>query len=133
MFQIGKILALLMIAAILVGCATTTKVERLDISSQPREHHCEIIFYKDSKPSEPYITVGKIESHIKKNLFFGGTVQLEDEAYKELRIKACELGGDSVIIDDYIETSAAEMSHIHVWATVLKQPIKKNKSTVKSK
>lgn len=113
---------ILSIVMILSGCATTTKVEKTNISSQSKEHDCEIVFYKDSKPSEPYITLGKVESHIKKNLFFGGTVQLEDEAYKELRTKACNLGGDSVIIDDYIETSAAEMSHIHVWATVLKLP-----------
>ncbi|MES9903498.1 MAG: hypothetical protein ABW168_12595 [Sedimenticola sp.] len=107
---------------ILSGCATTTKVEKTNFSSQPKEQNCEIVFYKDSKPSEPYTIVGKVESHIKKNLFFGGTVQLEDEAYTELRTKACGLGGDFVIIDDYIETSAAEMSHVHVWATVLKLP-----------
>lgn len=113
-------MTILLIVIILSGCATTTKVEKTNFPSQPKEQDCEIVFYKDSKPSEPYITVGKVESHIKKNLFFGGAVQLEDEAYTELRIKACDLGGDFVIIDDYIETSAAEMSHVHVWATVLK-------------
>jgi hypothetical protein len=95
---------------ILSGCATTTKVEKTNFSSQPKEQDCKIVFYKGAKPSEPYVTLGKIESHIKKNFFFGGTVQLEDEAYTELRTKACDMGGDSVIIDDYIETSAAEMS-----------------------
>ncbi len=57
---------------------------------------------------------------ILQNFFFGGKVQLEDEAFKELRIKACELGGDGVIIDDSIETSVSEMTHVHVWATVIK-------------
>ena len=57
---------------------------------------------------------------MKKNLFFGGKVQLEDEAFKELKRKACSLGGDAVLIDDYIESSASEMTHVHVWATVVK-------------
>ena len=122
MIPIGSTVTILSIIMILSGCATTIKVEKTNISFQPKEQDCEIIFYKDSKPSEPYITIGKVESHIKNNIFFGGTVQLEDEAYKELRTKACDLGGNSVIIDDYIETSAAEMSHVHVWATVLKIP-----------
>ena len=77
-------------------------------------------FYNDEKPNNPYEVIGKIESHIEKNLFFGGKAKLEDEAYKELRLKACGLGGDAVIIDDSIETSAAETSHVHVWATVIK-------------
>lgn len=111
---------MLSIVMLLSGCATTTKVEKTNYSSQSKEQDCEIVFYKDSKPSVPYIILGKVESHLKNNIFFGGTVQLEDEAYIELRMKACDLGGDFVVIDDYIETSASEMSHVHVWATVLK-------------
>jgi hypothetical protein len=30
------------------------------------------------------------------------------------------LGGNVVVIDDHIESSASEFSHVHVWATVLK-------------
>lgn len=120
MMSIRRTLTILSAIILSSGCATTTNVERIDSAYQPNERDCEIIFFKDTKPTEPYDVIGKIESHIKKNLFFGGTVQLEDEAYSELRLKACELGGDSVIIDDYIDTSAAEMTHVHVWATVLK-------------
>ena len=47
-------------------------------------------------------------------------MELEDEAFKELRIKTCELGGDAVIIYDSIETAVSEMTHVHVWATVIK-------------
>ena len=102
------------------ACATTTKVDNLNSAYQSKNKDCEIQFYKDDQPQKNYETIGKIESHIKKNFFFGGKVQLEDEAFKELRIKACGLGGDAVIIDDSIETSASEMTHIHVWATVIK-------------
>lgn len=122
MIPMVNTLTILSIIVLLSGCATTTKVEKINASHQPNEENCNIEFYKDTKPSEPYAIIGKIESHIKKNLFFGGRVQLEDEAYNELRSKACDLGGDSVIIDDYIESSAAEMSYVHVWATVLKSP-----------
>lgn len=116
----ASLISLLLVILILPGCATDTHVEQIIVSHQSKAKDCKIEFYKGSKPSEPYQIIGKIESHIKKNLFFGGKVQLEDEAYSELRFKACGLGGDSVIIDDYIETSAAEMSHVHVWATVLR-------------
>lgn len=110
----------LALIVLLSACATTTKVDNLNSAYQSKNKDCEIQFYKDDQPQKNYETIGKIESHIKKNFFFGGKVQLEDEAFKELRIKACGLGGDAVIIDDSIETSASEMTHIHVWATVIK-------------
>ncbi len=105
---------------LLSACSTTTKVEKLDSGSQARDKNCEIQFFKDEQPGKNYEAIGKIESHIKKNLFFGGAVELEDEAFEELRAKACSLGGEAVIIDDSIETSASEMTHVHVWATVIK-------------
>jgi hypothetical protein len=110
----------LALIVLLSACATTTKVDNLNSAYQSKNKDCEIQFYKDDQPQKNYETIGKIESHIKKNFFFGGKVQLEDETFKELRIKACGLGGDAVIIDDSIETSASEMTHIHVWATVIK-------------
>jgi hypothetical protein len=110
----------LALIVLLSACATTTKVNNFNYDYQAKAKDCEMQFYKDDQPQKDYEAIGKIESHIKKNLFFGGKVQLEDEAFKELRIKACGLGGDAVIIDDSIETSAAEMTHVHVWATVIK-------------
>ena len=105
---------------LLAACATTTKVDKLGYDYVAKDKNCEIQFFKDVQPQKNHEKIGKIETHIEKNLFFGGTVQLEDEAFKELSIKACILGGDAVIINDYIETSAAEMTHVHVWATVIK-------------
>lgn len=64
-----------------------------------------------------YDKLGSLETHIKKNLFFGGRVSLED-ALSELKSKACKLGGNTLVIDDSIQSKAAEMSHLHVWATV---------------
>jgi hypothetical protein len=116
----SKLLMILTSLFLLTACATTTKVDNLDSAYNAKEKDCEIRFYNDEKPNNPYEVIGKIESHIEKNLFFGGKAKLEDEAYKELRLKACGLGGDAVIIDDSIETSAAETSHVHVWATVIK-------------
>ena len=105
---------------ILSACATTTTVDKIGTALDSREDHCKVVFYKDSKPSKTYKIIGKLESHIQGNFFLGGKVNLEDDAYKELSRKACELGGEAVVIDDYMETSAAEMTHVHVWATVLK-------------
>lgn len=118
---LGKIFLLLFTIILVSGCATTTNVDRLNSAYQAKSKNCEIQFFKnDNQPQKDYEAIAKIESHIKKNFFFGGTVQLEDEAFKELRIKACDLGGDAVIIDDCVESSVSEMSHVHVWATVIK-------------
>ena len=111
---------LLALLILLSACATTTKVNKLNTSYKAKDKNCEIEFFKENQLQKKYEEIGKIESHIEKNVFFGGKVQLEDEAYTELRTKACSLGGDAVIINDCINTSASEMSHVHVWATVLK-------------
>lgn len=113
-----KVLPLLCVI-VLSSCATTTKVNRIGTALDSKETDCKIDFYRDSKPSKEYKAVGKIESHIKRNFFFGGKVNLDD-AYRELREKACNIGGDGVVIDDYMETTATEMTHVHVWATVIK-------------
>ena len=118
--SICNILLSLALIILVSACATTTKVDKLNSAYQSKDKNCEIQFFKDAQPQKNYETIGKIELHIKKNFFFGGKVQLEDEAFKELRIKACGLGGDAVIIDDSIETSVSEMTHVHVWATVIK-------------
>jgi len=110
----------LTLIALLSACATATRVDVLNSAYVSENKECEIQFYTDKRPEKDYESIGKIESHIEKNIFFGGTVKLEDEAFKELQLKACSLGGDAVIIDDSIETSASEMSHVHVWATVIK-------------
>ncbi len=119
---INNMLLSLLFIALLSACATTTKVDKLSSPYQAKAKDCKIQFFKDGQPREHYEVIGKLESHIRRNLFFGGKVQLEDEAFKELRMKACDLGGDAVIIDDHVETSASEMTHVHVWATVIKYP-----------
>jgi len=115
-----KLVIFFMPLILVSACGTTTKVNVINSNYKARDKNCEIQFFKDNKPQKKYDEIAKIESHIKRDVFLGGEVQLEDEAYKELRVKTCELGGDAVIIDDSITTSASEMSHIHVWATVIK-------------
>jgi hypothetical protein len=105
-----------------ISCATTTKVDSITSNYQAKSDDCEVKFYKnkEDKPSQNYESIGKIESHIKLNFFFGGKVKLEDDAFSELRKKACGLGGDAVLIDDFVESSVSEMTHVHVWATVIR-------------
>jgi hypothetical protein len=106
----------------LAACATETRVSKLSSNYPAKPEGCDIKIYKDTKPTEQYETLGKIESHIKRNFFLGGRVNLVDEGFQELRQKACELGGDAVVIDDYMESAVSEMTHVHVWATVVKFP-----------
>jgi hypothetical protein len=102
------------------GCSTTTNVTNLGSADPISPEQCEVrITEKSNAPNLPFETLGKLETHVQRNLFFGGRASLED-AYDELRVKACQMGGNLVTIDDYMESSASEFSHVHVWATVLK-------------
>jgi len=110
-----------LMVTMLVSCAaTSTSVKHMGSAYPAREKNCEVEFFKDEEPMRTFEVLAEIESHIKRNFFLGGTVQLESEAYEELRRKACSLGGDAVVIDDYMETAASEMTHVHVWATVVR-------------
>ena len=115
--MLGHLLSILALSS----CSTTTKVDQFGSSYPANPENCEIKFFKKIKPpTEPYEQIGKIETHLQKNFFFGGNVHLEDDVFRELRLKACHLGGNAVIIDNQVESSAAEMSHVHVWARVLR-------------
>ena len=105
---------------LLTACATSTTVSVTDNKYQSTDTFCNIQFFNKSKPNSSYETLAKIESHIQKNMFFGRTAKLEDDAYAELKEKACAVGGNAVVIDDYVESSASEFSHVHVWATAIR-------------
>ncbi|MFZ6734633.1 hypothetical protein ACO0LG_22070 [Undibacterium sp. Ji42W] len=104
------------------GCATTTKVETVGAQRLALENTCKVEILEKSALPPSAITIGKLETHIKGNIFFGGVVRTNDEGYKELRTKVCALGGNAVVVDDLIESSAAEMRHIHIWARALLIP-----------
>jgi hypothetical protein len=109
----------LVVLAQLAGCATSTRVEPLAPHLAARPGGCDVkVIDRGGSAPTGHAAIAKIESHIKRNLFFGGRVTLRDEAYGELRSKACEIGGDQVLIDDFMESAAGEMTHVHVWATV---------------
>jgi hypothetical protein len=114
--------AALVVLAQLAGCATSTTVTPLAHELAPRAGACDVtVIDRGGKVPTGHVAVASIESHIERNLFFGGRVTLLDEAYKELRTKACALGGDEVRVDDFLESAAAEMTHVHVWATVFRR------------
>ena len=107
----------------LSNCSTVTKVDQLGSKYPASPEGCAMaMFQKTAPPTGPYETLGKIESHLKRNIFFGAKTQLEADALTELHFKACDLGGNAVLIDDSVESSAAEMNYVHLWATVLKIP-----------
>ena len=109
-------LALLALSA----CSTTSTVSVIESKYAKNEAECQVTFFKKIKPEGEYRKLAEIESHVQRNMFFGGDAKLEDQAYAELKAKTCNLGGNAVIINDYIESRAAEFSHVHVWATTIK-------------
>ena len=113
-----RVLPLLLI--VLSACSTTTKVSIIDAQYQTNQPVCQITFFKKTKPDREFQKLAQIESHVQRNMFFGGNAKLEDEAYSELKTKTCSLGGNGVIVDDYVESRASEFSHVHVWATAIK-------------
>jgi hypothetical protein len=108
--------------ALLAGCATSTVVTPLapELATRPGACQMKVIDRGGAVPVG-HREVARIESHIQRNFFFGGRATLLDDAYRELRAKACEAGGDQVRVDDFMESAAAEMTHVHVWATVFRR------------
>lgn len=108
----------------LTACATNTAVavvnDKYQLPEQQAAASCSVQFFRNAKPDSTYEMLAKIESHVQKNFFFGGKATLEDEAYAELRKKTCTVGGNAVLIDDYVESTASEFSHVHVWASAIK-------------
>ncbi len=109
-----------LLLVLLSACSTTSTVDVIDAKYQANTTSCSVTFYKKIAPEGKYDTLAKIESHVQKNIFFGGNATLEDEAYAELKKKTCGIGGNAVIINDYVESRASEFSHVHVWATSIK-------------
>jgi hypothetical protein len=116
LLQIGPLALLMLLSA----CSTTSTVDVVDAKNQPNQPDCAVKFFKKIKPEGKYDTLAQIESHVQQNFFFGGDAKLEAEAYAELKKKTCSVGGNAVIINDYVESRAAEFSHVHVWATSIK-------------
>lgn len=108
------------VTLLLTACATNTTVTATGNKYQATDPSCNVRFFNRSKPDSSYETLAKIESHVQKNMFFGKTAKLEADAYAELQQKVCAVGGNAVVIDDYVESSASEFSHVHVWATAIR-------------
>lgn len=115
-----KLAALPALLLLLNACSTTSTVQVVDAKYQSSQADCAVTFFKKTKPEAKFETLAQIESHVKRNFFFGGDAKLEAEAYAELKKKTCGLGGNAVIINDYVESRAAEFSDVHVWATAIK-------------
>ena len=115
--RVGTSLIILGFLSACTDVTTTVQRQGVEASAKPKDYTIQI--FREAKPPGPYETLGKVETHVQRNFFAGGGVQLE-EAYQELRQKGCGLGGDGIIIDHVIETKATENTHIHVWATVIR-------------
>lgn len=118
--MILKRAVLVSLLLLLNACSTTSTVEVVDAKYQAKQADCPVTFFKMTKPELKFETLAQIESHVKRNFFFGGDAKLEAEAYAELRKKTCGIGGNAVIINDYVESRAAEFSDVHVWATAIR-------------
>ena len=106
---------------LLSACSTTTNVQPIGTALPSRPENCDVVILEaNSQAIGKYEELGKIETHLHRNIFLGGGMSLQ-EAYPELRAKACQLGGNAVLIDDHIQSSAAEMRYLHVWARVVRR------------
>lgn len=111
-----------LVVVALAGCATSTVVSPLAPNLEARSGNCRVnVIHRGGAVPARHTQIAKVESHIARNLFFGGRATLLDDAYNELRAKACAIGGDQVLVDDFVESAAAEMTHVHVWATVFRR------------
>ncbi len=117
-------IVVILAAATLSACSTTTSLRTppAGYANARADSNCKVDIYADKsqKPQRPYRVITQAESSIRQNVFFGGKATLDNEAFAELRKQACKVGADAVVISDYIESSATEMSHIYVWADLVR-------------
>lgn len=118
--KIKQIAGSALLLGLLSACSTTSTVRVVNAKYQGTLSACKVSFFKKIKPQGQFETLAQVESHVQRNIFFGGDAKLEDEAYAELKEKSCAVGGNAVIINEYVESRAAEFSHVHVWATVIR-------------
>lgn len=111
-----------LVFAALGACSSSTRLSVPSAAPAVSQKGCVVDIYadKNQKPDRAYRELSKAESRIRRNIFFGGKATLEDDAYAELRLQACKIGADAVIIEDYIVSSAAELSHVYVWAVLVR-------------
>ncbi|ARU54611.1 hypothetical protein OLMES_0508 [Oleiphilus messinensis] len=115
-----EILMVCLLNLAIAGCATTEVKHSSDIPEN-KNPGCTVEFFMQQEPEGDYQVLNELETHTKRNLFFGGKVNLTDDVYTRLRKESCAMGGNGVIITDYIESQAGEMTHVHTWAKVIKR------------
>jgi hypothetical protein len=107
----------------MMGCTTTSYVSgdhTSTLQGNQADSPCVVQVFTDKAKAGQYVEIKKIETHINRNVFFGGSPSLERDAYPELKDQACALGGNGVIIDDQMRSLATEQGVLHVWATVIR-------------
>ena len=121
MVRLGILIVFLLMASCSSTKSSVTSHHVRDLSIK-NDTECNIQFVEDKELGvNGYLLIGEIESHIKRNLFTGWVADLERDVQPEVKKQACSLGATHVIIDNIIETSAAEFKHIHIWARAFKK------------
>jgi hypothetical protein len=105
---------------IVSGCAKSVTVSEVYNQQPVKASTCLVNVFSEQKPQLQFTELASINAHIQVNMFGASRKSMVAKAIKELKAKACELGGDAIIITDSIESSAAEFSHLRTWATVIK-------------
>jgi hypothetical protein len=83
---------------------------------------CAVEFHADetSKPSKPYGADHPRRVAHPAQCRFRRQGDAAGRSLAGLRKQDCPVGADAVLIDDYIESSALEFSHVHVSASLVR-------------
>ena len=106
-------MCMVFLPCLLSGCmATTGNYRPLSKAYPPRPANCAIAVFKDTAPSQPYVTISQLNVHLEKTFFLPSDYA---SAIGELKRQACLSGADGIIgvreeSSSYLETKIYNLS-----------------------
>jgi len=119
-FQIGCVQ---MVGSLILARGTeevSSEVQNLGYLYPPKDADCDIRVLSSKKLEKPHIVIGKVDTHIRRNMAMTFDETLKEDLEKELRKQGCSLGGDMVIIDELADKNSDTSGYLRARSSVIK-------------
>lgn len=115
MRSVARAAVLLLLGAVLAGCASTqSRFSHLGGSYPPRPENHDIAVFQDAPPARPFVRVARLDVHLEKTVFIASSLA---DAMPELKKQARLAGADAIIDIREQRSSIGETRIYHVTAT----------------
>jgi hypothetical protein len=97
-----------------------SEVKNLGYLYSPKQVECDIRILSSKKPNNPHVVIGKVKSHVRRNMIITNDETPKQDLENEIRKQGCALGGDIIIIDKIVDKTSGSSGHLEAWSTVIK-------------